>query len=115
MAANTFRWWLMRRSVEERDRFAAEDLVADRLVEQAAARQARGLAFALVEDALGLEQQRLAEALGADDDELVVAPGCEEGVDLGRAVQQRVVEVLGDADVVGIDGPGAHRGSAATS
>ena len=35
--------------------------------------QADRPALALVEDALGLEQQRLAEALGADDDELVVA------------------------------------------
>ena len=55
------------------DRLAAEDLVADRLVEQVAARQADRVALALVEDALGLEEQRLAEALGADDDELVVA------------------------------------------
>ena len=98
-----------RRGREQGDRLAAEDLVADRLVEQVAARQADRLALALVEDALGLQQQRLAEALGADDDELVVAPGREERVDLGRAVQQRVVEVLGDPDVVGVHGPRAHR------
>ena len=97
-----------RRRGEQRDRLAAEDLVADRLVEQVAARQADGVALALVEDALGLEQQRLAEALGADDDELVVAPRGQEAVDLGRTVQQRLVEILGNADVVGVDGPGAH-------
>ena len=72
-------------------------------------RQADRLALALVEDALGLEEQRLAEALGADDDELVVAPRREEGVDLGRAVEQRLVEVLGHPDVVGIHGPRTHR------
>ena len=98
-----------RRGGEQGDRLAAEDLVADRLVEQVAARQADRVAFALVEDALGLEQQRLAEALGADDDELVVAPRREEGVDLGRAVEQRLVEILGHPDVVGIHGPRAHR------
>jgi hypothetical protein len=75
-----------RRGREERDRLAAEDLVADRLVEQVAARQAGREALALVEDALGLQQQRLAEALGADDDELVVAVRRQEAVDLGRAV-----------------------------
>ena len=74
-------------------------------------RQADRLALALVEDALGLEQQRLAEALGADDDELVVAVRRQEGVDLGRAVQQRLVEVLGDPDVVGVHGPRTHRRS----
>ena len=58
---------------EERERLLAEDLVADRLVEQVAGGQADRPRLALVEDALGLQQQRLAEALGADDDELVVA------------------------------------------
>jgi hypothetical protein len=66
---------------EEGDGLAAEDLVADRLVEQVAGRQADGEAGALVEDPLRLEQQRLAEALGADDDELVVPLRREEGID----------------------------------
>ena len=36
-------------------------------------------------------------------------PGRQEGVDLGRAVEQRLVEILGHPDVVGIHGPRAHR------
>jgi hypothetical protein len=64
-----------------------------------------------MEDALGLEEQRLPEALGPDDDELVVAVEAQEVVDLGRTVQQRLVEVLGDADVIGVHGPRPHRSS----
>ena len=97
-----------RRRGKERDRLAAEDLVADRLVEQIVARQADRVPFALVQDALGLEEQRLAEALGSDDDELVVAGGREEAVDLGRPVEQGLVEVLRDADVVGVHRPRSH-------
>ena len=65
--------------------------------------------LALIEDALRLEQQRLAETLGCYDDELVVAVRRQEAVDLGRAVEQRLVEVLGDPDVVGVHGPRSHR------
>ena len=52
-------------------------------------RQARRPPVSLVEDALGLQQQRLAESLGGDDDELVVAIRGQEAVDLGRPVQER--------------------------
>ena len=97
-----------RRGREERQRVLAEDLVADGLVEEIAGRQADRPRLALVEDALGLEEERLAEALRADDDELVVAVEAQEVVDLGRAVQQGLVEVLGDADVVGVHGPRSH-------
>ena len=65
------------------------------------------------EDALGLEEQRLAEALRPDDDELVVPIQAQEVVDLGRAVQQSLVEVFGDADVVGVHGPRSHTNSEA--
>ena len=98
-----------RRSREERYRFAAEYLVADRLVEQVAARQADRVSLALIQDALGFEEQGLAEALGADDDELVVPARGEEGIDLGRSVQQRLVEIVRNTDVIGVDSPRAHR------
>ena len=62
----------------------------------------------LVEDALGLEEQRLAEALGGDDDELVVPIRGEEAVDLGRPVEERLVEVVRHPDVIGVNRPGSH-------
>src|SRR6266568_4379633 len=65
-------------------------------------------AASLIEDSLGLEEQRLPEALGGDDDELVVPVGREEAVDLRRPVEQGLVEVLCDTDVVGVYGPGSH-------
>ena len=69
--------------------------------------------LALVEDALGFQEQRLPEPLGADDDELVVAVEAQEVVDLGRPMQERVVEVFGHADVVGVHGPCPHTASPA--
>src|SRR5262249_6001379 len=48
------------------------------------------------------------EPLGADDNELVVSVQVQEGVDLGRSVQERVVEIFGDADIVGVHSPGSH-------
>src|SRR5262249_62319072 len=90
---------------EEGESFPAEDLVADGLVEQVPARQALRATFPLVEDALGLEQERLPKPLGRDDDELVVAVPRQEAVDLGRAMEQRRVEVLRHADVIGVNGP----------
>src|SRR5690348_2661960 len=77
-----------RRHREKGQQLAAEDLVADRFVEEGAGRQADRSSLALVEDALRLEQKRLAESLGADDDELVVAARIQEGVDLGRAMKE---------------------------
>jgi hypothetical protein len=47
--------WQRRRG-EERQGLAAEYLVADRFVEQVAGRQTDRVPFALVQDALGLEQ-----------------------------------------------------------
>jgi hypothetical protein len=96
-----------RRTGVELDGLLAEDLVADRLVEQLVVRQA-GDATPLRQHALGLEQKRLAEALRAHHDELLAA-GAQELLDLRRPVQDRRVEVLGDANVVGVYGPGAHR------
>ena len=93
---------------QERQLLLPEDLVADRLVEEVPDRQAGGAPLLLVQDALGFQQKRLAEPLRPDDDELVVAVETEEGVDLGRPVQQRVVEIFGDPDVVGVHGPRAH-------
>ena len=93
---------------EECDGFPAEDLVADGLVEQVAGGQTCRPAVALVEDPLGLEEQRLPEPLGGDDDELVVPVRGQEAVDLGRPVEQGLVEVLCHSDVVGVNGPGAH-------
>ena len=93
---------------EECDGFPAEDLVADGLVEQVAGGQTSRPAVALVEDPLGLEEQRLPEPLGGDDDELVVPVRGQKAVDLGRPVEQGLVEVLCHSDVVGVNGPGAH-------
>ena len=93
---------------EERQRLPAEDLVADRLVEQIAGGQTCRPRLALVEDALGLEEQCLPESLGPDDDELVIPVGAQEVVDLGRPVEQGLVEVLRHADVVGVHGPRSH-------
>ena len=70
--------------------------------------KAGGPPLALVEDALGLEEQGLAESLGADDDELVVPVRTQKAVDLGRAVEQGLVEVLCHPDVVRVHGPCAH-------
>src|SRR5262249_39721329 len=97
-------------------RLPAEDLVADRLVEKVADGQAGGAALvllqiaavALVEDALGFEQEGLPEPLGRDDDELVVPIRGQEAVDLGCPVEERFVDVLGHADVVGVNRPGSH-------
>jgi hypothetical protein len=93
---------------EEGEGLAAEDLVADGLIEQIAGGQAARPALALVEDALGLEEQRLAEALGGDDDELVIPVRGEEAVDLGRPVEERLVEVVHHPDVIGVNRPGSH-------
>src|SRR6185295_14816002 len=60
-----------RRPRVERDRLHAEDLVADRLVEEAPLGKADDAAAGLREDALGLQEERLPEALRADDDELL--------------------------------------------
>src|SRR5439155_25553433 len=98
---------------EEGQGLLAEDLVADRLVEEVAGWQARRPPVALIEDALGLEEKRLAEALRADHDELVIAIEIQEAVDLRRVVQERVVEIFGDANVVGVHGPRAHTHSEA--
>ena len=95
-------------SGEEGEGLAAEDLVADGLVEQIAGGQAARPAVALVQDALGLEEQRLAEALGGDDDELVIPIRGEEAVDLGRPVEERLVEVVRHPDVIGVNRPGSH-------
>jgi hypothetical protein len=58
---------------------------------------------------VGEEGDRLlAEALRADHDELLIAIEIQKGVDLRRVVQERVVEIFGDANVVGVHGPGAH-------
>src|SRR6266498_949606 len=59
-----------RRHDEEGQQLAAENLVANRFVEQHSHGKAGGPAFALIKDALGLEKERLAESFGADDDEL---------------------------------------------
>src|SRR3989442_9467042 len=96
------------RGGEEGERLLAEDLVTDRLVEEVTGRQARRAAVALIENALGLEEQRLAEALRADHDELVIAIEIQEVVDLRRVVQESVVEIFGDANVVVVHGPRAH-------
>lgn len=88
--------------------FPAEDLVADGLVEQVAGGQTSRPAVALVENPLGLEEQRLPEPLGGDDDELVVPVRGQEAVDLGSPVEQGLVEVLCHSDVVGVNGPGSH-------
>jgi len=79
----------------------------------AAGRQAGRPSVALVEDALGLEEERLAEALRPDHDELVIAIEIQEAVDLRRMVQESVVEIFGDANVVGVHGPRAHGNSEA--
>src|SRR5262249_43417164 len=90
----------------ERHHVGAEDLVADGLVEQAVLRDADG---ALLEgSALGLEQQRLAEALGGDDDELLAALRREKGLDARRLMKLAGAEIVGDLNVVRIHGPGAH-------
>src|SRR5262249_62178314 len=74
--------------------------------EQAVLRDADG---ALLEgSALGLEQQRLAEALGGDDDELVAALRREKGLDARRLMKLAGAEIVGDLNVVRIHGPGAH-------
>ena len=70
----------------ERDHVGAEDLVADRLVEQAVA--AADTPRAPAGDALRLQQQRLAEPLGGDDDELVVAVRGSGSFDPGGLVQR---------------------------
>jgi hypothetical protein len=97
-----------RRSGEERERLPAEDLIADRLVEEVPDGETARPAASLIEDSLGLEEQRLPEPLGGDDDELVVPVGREEAVDLGRPVEQGLVKVLRNTDVVGVNGPGSH-------
>src|SRR4030095_10632611 len=66
------------------------------------------MAVALGKDALGLEQKRLAEALGSDDHELVIAPRSQECIDLGGSVEQRLVEILRYADVIGVNSPSPH-------
>src|SRR4030095_13399795 len=66
------------------------------------------MAVALGKDALGLEQKRLAEALGSDDDELVIAPRSQECIDFGGSVEQRLVEILRYADVIGVNSPSPH-------
>ena len=93
---------------EEGQGLPAEDLVTDRFVEEVADGQTGGPSLALVEDALGLEEQGLSESLGADDDELVVSVRIQKTVDLGCAVEQGLVEVLRHADVVGVHRPCAH-------
>jgi hypothetical protein len=57
---------------------------------------------------LALRSSVFPNPLGGDDDELVVPVGREEAVDLGRPVEQGLVEVLRNTDVVGVNGPGSH-------
>ena len=93
---------------EEGQELPAEDLVADRFVEEDSRRQAGRPSLTLVKDALGLEKQGLAEALGADDDELVVPVRTQEAVDLGRAMEEGLVEILCNPDVIRVNSPCAH-------
>ncbi|MFQ5567753.1 MAG: hypothetical protein ACE5EU_15485, partial [Paracoccaceae bacterium] len=62
----------------------------------------------LVQDALGLEEERLPEPLGADNNELVVAVHVQEGVDLRRSMQQSIVEIFDDTDIVSVYSPRSH-------
>src|SRR5262249_41066527 len=75
-----------RRHGKKIDRFAAKNLVPDRLIEQAAGGKTGRPPLALIEDALGFKQQGLAETLCSDDDEFVVSVRVEKVVDFGRAV-----------------------------
>ena len=93
---------------EKPERLTAEDLVADRLVEQVAGGKTPRSAFSLVEDPLGLEEERLAEPLGRDDDELVIPVRSQEAVDLGSPVEERLIEILRYPNVIGVNGPGSH-------
>src|SRR5215471_17357989 len=96
------------RDDEEGQELPTENLVADRFVEQDSRRKTGSLSFLLIQNPLGLEQQGLAEPFGADDDELIVPIRTQESVDFGGAMQQRLVEVVRDADIVGVNGPCAH-------
>src|SRR4029077_19680765 len=82
--------------------------VADRLFEKASGRKTGGPSVLLVENPLCLEQQGLPEALRSDDDELVVSIRTQETVDLRRSVKERLVEILGDVDVISVHGPRSH-------
>src|SRR5262249_8741798 len=97
----------------ERDHVGAEDLVADRLVEEAVLRQAHGTL--LQRDAFRLQQQGLAEALGRDDDELVAALRTQERIDAGRQVQLAGGQVVRALNAFGIHRPGPHAPSASDS
>src|SRR5437016_263756 len=97
-----------RGSSEEGERLPAEYLVADRLVEQVAGGQTSRPALSLIENPLGLQEQRLPESLGGDDDELVIPVRRQEAVDLRSPVEERFVEILRHADVIGVNGPGSH-------
>src|SRR5262249_55043485 len=97
-----------RRGGQKGEELPTKDLVPDRFVEEISDGQTGGPPLTLVEDPLGLEEQGLAEPLGADDDELVVTVRVQEAGDLGRAMEQGLVEILGHADVVGVHGPRAH-------
>ena len=62
-----------RRRRKEGESLLAENLVADQLVEEIAGGKTCRPSPALVQDALGLEQQCLPESLRPYDDELVIA------------------------------------------
>jgi hypothetical protein len=63
------------RDYEQRQLFAAEDLVTDGFVEKHRGRQANGPPFSLIKDSLRLEEERLAEPFSSNDDELVIPVG----------------------------------------
>ena len=83
--------------------------IGARLVDQGALGQHGPVALAH-RLALGLEQQRLAEALGGDDQHLLGGRGIEEVGDLVVEMQQlavELVEILG-VDVLCVDNPRLH-------
>jgi len=73
------------------------------------AEEARRAALALIQNTLCLQQKRLPEALRADDDEFVITSWGEECINLGRSVEQRLVEILRNTNVIRIDSPSSHR------
>jgi hypothetical protein len=93
---------------EKGEEFPAKNLIANRLVEKGPRGKTYGPPLALIENALGFEEQSLAETLRADDDEFVIAIRAQKAFDFRGAVEQGLVEVLRHLDVVRIHGPRTH-------